>query len=96
MKESWDEVGEPKLPPKSLSFTPSPVHMVVGLFLGVLSAVIHPGLIMLLPYIWLIPAAIGVTLWIFKGARSLATGFVAAAVAWLTLFLGFWLYVALG
>ena len=66
--------------------------MLVGLFLGALSAVFNPGLITLLPYIWLIPGVIGVLLWLFKGARSLATGFIAASVGWLAFLVTFWLY----
>ena len=96
MEGSWDEVNNPKLPPRSLSFTPKPLELVVGLFLGVLSAAIYPGLVTLLPYIWLIPAVIGVVLWAFKRTRSFATGFIAASAAWLTFFVTFWLYLAFG
>ena len=70
--------------------------MVVGLVLGVISAVINPGLVVLLPFIWLIPAVIAALLWAIKSARSLATGFAAASVAWLafyaTFYVAFWFY----
>ena len=92
--EDWDEVKNSKLPPRAPLFSPKPIQMVIGLMLGVLSAVGYPGLILLLPVIWLIPAAISLALWMVKPARSLATGFAAASVAWLVFLLGFWLYAA--
>jgi hypothetical protein len=56
--------------------------------------VINPGLIMLLPFIWLIPAVIAALLWVIRSARSLATGFAAASAAWLAFLVTFWLYTA--
>jgi hypothetical protein len=94
MNEAWDEVNDPKLPARTALFSPQPLHMVAGLFLGVISAVINPGLIMLLPFIWLIPAVIAALLWVIRSARSLATGFAAVSAAWLAFLVTFWLYTA--
>ncbi len=59
-----------------------PWQPLLGLVLGVISGVIHPGLFLFLFPTWVIPALIALVLQISPRTRSLAVGFGAAAVGW--------------
>ena len=92
MSDGWDEVRNPKLPPREALFTPNPVHLVIGLIVGSISAVVDPGMLLLLPITWMIPAVLAALLYLVEPARSLATGFAAASVGWLTFYVAFYVY----
>lgn len=92
MSDGWDEVRNPKLPSREPLFTPNPVHLVIGLIVGSISAVVNPGMLLLLPITWMIPAVLAALLYLIKPARSLAAGFAAASIGWLTFFVTFYVY----
>ncbi|MBJ7339784.1 hypothetical protein [Mycolicibacterium sp.] len=60
-----------------------PVQALLGLTLGVISGVVHPGLFNLVFLTWVIPAVLAGLLYLSPRTRELATGFGAACVAWL-------------
>ncbi|BDX32241.1 hypothetical protein TUM20985_27880 [Mycobacterium antarcticum] len=59
------------------------MQTLVGLVLGVISGVIHPGLFNLLFLTWIIPAALAGLLYLSPRTREVAKGFGAASLAWL-------------
>jgi len=73
-----------------------PVQPLLGLALGVVSGVVHPGLFYLLFPTWIIPALAAGLLWISPRTRPLAVGFGAASVAWLAFSLAFVVFGAVG
>jgi hypothetical protein len=73
-----------------------PAQSLVGLVLGVISGVIHPGLFNLLFLTWVIPAALAGLLYLRPGTRQIAVGFGAASVAWLAFTMAFLVYGLVG
>jgi hypothetical protein len=73
-----------------------PVQPVFGLILGAISGVIHPGLFYLLFPTWIIPGLLAAALSISPRTRSLAVGFGAASVGWLTFSVAFFVFAAVG
>ncbi|MBI3226959.1 MAG: hypothetical protein HYZ39_18090 [Mycolicibacterium cosmeticum] len=68
----------------------------LGLLLGAISGVIHPGLFYLLFPTWIIPALIAGLLSISPRTRQLALGFGAASVGWLAFSVAFFIFGAIG
>ena len=68
-----------------------PLQPLLGLVLGVVSGVIHPGLLYFLFPTWVIPALIALVLQISPRTRSLAVGFGAASVGWLAYSVAFYI-----
>jgi hypothetical protein len=73
-----------------------PLQTLLGLALGVISGVIHPGLFNLLFFTWVIPAILAGVLYLRPGTRQMAAGFGAASVAWLTFTMAFLIYGLVG
>lgn len=73
-----------------------PVQSVVGLILGAVSGVIHPGLFYLLYPTWIIPGLLAAALSISPRTRPLAVGFGAASVGWLAFTVAFFVFGAVG
>jgi hypothetical protein len=73
-----------------------PVQPLLGLVLGVISGVMHPGLLYFLVPTWIIPALIGLVLQISPRARSLAVGFGAAAVGWFAYSAAYFVFAVVG
>jgi hypothetical protein len=73
-----------------------PVQPLLGLALGAISGVIHPGLFYLLFPTWIIPALLAAALSISPRTRSLAVGFGAASVGWLAFTVAFFAFGAVG
>lgn len=72
------------------------LQTLLGLFLGAISGVIHPGLFYLLFPTWIIPALVGGFPSISPRTRSLALCFGAASVGWLAFSVAFFVFGALG
>lgn len=70
-----------------------PLQQLLGLLLGAVSAVIYPGLYVLLFLTWIIPGVIALVLQISPRTRSLAVGFAAASLGWLCYYVAFYVYV---
>lgn len=67
------------------------VQPLLGLFVGAISGVIHPGMFNLLLPTWIIPALLAGLLSISPRTRSLAVGFGAASVGWLAFSVAFFI-----
>ncbi|GLP75532.1 hypothetical protein TUM20983_26420 [Mycobacterium antarcticum] len=73
-----------------------PVQTLVGLTLGVISGVIHPGLFNLVFLTWIIPAALAGLFYLSPRTREMAKGFGAACLAWLAFTAAFLVFGLVG
>ena len=74
----------------------APVLPLLGLVFGVISGVIHPGLLVLLFPTWIIPGLIALVLQLSPRTRPLAVGFGAACAGWLAYSIAFYVFVVVG
>lgn len=73
-----------------------PIQPLLGLTLGAISGVIHPGLFYLLFPTWIIPAFIAGLLSISPRTRGVALGFGAASLGWLAFSVTFFVFGLIG
>jgi hypothetical protein len=71
-----------------------PVQPLLGLILGLIFGVIHPGFLFFLFPTFIIPALIALVLQISPRTRPLAVGFGAASVGWLVYSIAFFVFIA--
>ncbi len=70
-----------------------PVQPSLGLVLGVIFGVVHPGLLYFLFPTFIIPALMARVLQISPRTRSLAVGFGAASVVWLVYSVAYFVFI---
>lgn len=73
-----------------------PIQPLLGLTLGAISGVIHPGLFYLLFPTWIIPALIAGLLSLSPKTRGMALGFGAASLGWLAFSVTLFVYGLIG